>query len=769
MRLQLLQSSRTPSRDSSRTPSRTALLPAKHTSLVALFTLFVVPATAFAQEATPVIPLDRWLVSERLDPLGLGSDRPADPLTAPEGALFPDRDLEVGPTYWILVRDDGVRGLEARTALAALDARRAFIDEVPDDEGPGDEALRDEALGGEAAVGGETAVGEANRDAAIGADGDSVSSMLAHVYIKAPEDRTVRLDVGHRDCQALRVWLNGQHIEHPTATVQLRLAGGWNTLLVHMRESAECAPGFEAALLPGIDIDEDSGASGTLRGIRVQASRPPGVRRQYPDGWVSVGALEVPQDLDWQAGAEDLTGAVRYQYAAWGRSDTPIAGGDDAARPTEPPTYDVTGEWDLDIYGPMGLERTVAEFRMAADGTLNGRITEAERQQEFEAAQRLGFRGEIEDGWVSGDRISFGLRISTTRGQSVEVRLEGLIEENFIRGTLVFQPSGRRTAPVGDFESRFEANRRGEGGDQQPGEEETEGEERPEPGERPQLPRPARGERPDGRAGGLPGTGGQPSDEQLRARIRRQLLPPPEPTAPAPDSAAFELRLDGPRIIQMATDLRPASVRSDASRLTFERLRELALSRDGAEMRVRWADADRELRRSVPPEGVLRALHGAITLTGWTEVSEGQYTGTWRVPDALSGFTLRVVSPEDALASDRPGGVALRVSGRALTPDRADLCSPCRSGERLEILLTGTAPGAFSGRTVVSDAGDAGDAGGSGGDLQVRIVEPGYPDAAPQAASGEAPPGPAEWLRALRGDNRRYRELAARYAGGTGD
>ncbi len=654
-------------------------------ALVGLLATSVYPWAAAAQDTSSTLPLDRWLVSERLELPLSDPGSPPDPLQGPEGVAFPERDLDVGPAYWTLVREDGARGLRARSVLAVLDAVRG--------EG--------------AETGGE-------------------SSILAHVYLRAPEDRTVLLDAAPRDCQAARAWINGQPIELPGSPIQLRLAGGWNTLLVRLRESTDCSPDLPAAILPGIDLDKDSDAAGTLAGMKVQASRPPGVRRQHPEGWVSVGAVEAVAGLVWQAGAEDLTGTVRYDYVAWGRPRTPGGGeGDREIDEVEPPAFDVTGEWDLNLFGPMGVQRSTVEFEMSEDGALEGQVLGGDRDG--------GFRGRIEDGWVRGDRISFVLLFSAPRGRSMEVRLEGLVERDVISGSIDF--GGVGGGRIGDFESRFEATRRPGGENPDPGQEdpvEGEGAERRDPEARPQLP----GRRQGGRPGGLPGTGGQLSDDDLRARVRSRLFPPPEPTAPAPDTAAFELRLGGPRVHQVARDLVPAVPASQESSLPFKRLRELALSRNGAEIRLRWVRQERELRRAVAPERVLLALHAATTLTGWSDEGGGRYSGTWRIPEALSGFTLRLVSPAD--------GPTFSVNGQTLTRAQANLCSPCREGERLDVVMTGAtqAPGV-----------------GSGGP-QVRIVEPGYPDAGAEAAPA------TEWLEALRGDNRRYRELAALHAGG---
>jgi len=138
------------------------------------------------------------------------------------------------------------------------------------------------------------------------------------------------------------------------------------------------------------------------------------------------------------------------------------------------------------------------------------------------------------------------------------------------------------------------------------------------------------------------------------------------------------------------------------------------------------------MRRPVPAEPLLRALHGAIALTGWADQGDGTFAGTWRVPDALAGFTLRLLSPLPDHAT---------VNGSPPAQGQPDLCSPCRDGERFELALNGNPA--------------------STGGIRVQIVEPGYPSAALESGS----PPAAEWLRALKGNNEDYRELAARFSG----
>jgi hypothetical protein len=670
------------------------------------------PGFSQAPGSEPEIPIDRWLVSDRLEVSSGVQESSADPLLTRDGVAFPDRDLVVGPSYWTLVREDGVRGLDARTVLAVL---------------------------GEA--------GEASDEASI----------LTHVYLKAPEDRAVLLDLGADECQSARAWLNGQPIQILETPAYARLAGGWNTLVVRLREAERCPPALSAALLPSSDLDPETETAPGLAGIRVQASRPPGVRRHHPEGWVGLGPVYPGPSLFWQAGAEDLVGTIVYEYVAWGRS-TGSADASEADRgEAEPPAFDVSGRWDLRLIGPTGIQETTADFEMEEDGTLRGEIVGSDREG--------GVRGTIEDGWVSGDRISFRTRFSMPRARSMDVRLEGTVEEDFISGTIDFLGGGRPTPPgerqgvpptdarISDFESRFEATRSIREDPEAPGApegEEGEGEEG-EGDVDPLRPRPDRSRIPDrSRRGGSFGAvsdiaSGQVSDEELRRRMRSQLLPPSEPTTPAPSTAAFGLRVAGERLQSTAGGLTPGVVHEGSNELPFKKLRDATLSNDGVRMRVRWTDEELELRRTLAAEHLLNALHAEITLTGGADQGDGTFAGSWRVPDALAGFTLRLVSP---LPDD------VSVNGTALSGAQPRLCGPCRRGERLEILLRGD--------PEAEAAGAAGAAGSAAG-FRVQIVEPGYPDAPLDSGS----PAATEWLRALRGDNKDYHELADRFSGGS--
>ncbi len=658
--------------------------PALATGLL-LLAAGVLPARLSAQTAIGAVPIDRWLVSERLPP-GFGeaaggapgtrqrvAQRP-DPLEAAAGApVFPDRDLVIGPSYWKLVRRDGERRVDLSSFVEA---------------------------------------GE--------------GSVLVHAYVKSPEDRTVRVAISGPRCPVLGVWLNGQSLTASGDSTIVRLAGGWNTLLVSLAGSNGCAPVLDAALLPSRDVGRDGPATTSLQGIRVQASKPPGVRRSYPESWLSVGAVTPGSGLSWRSGGRDLLGYLTYTYTAWGRPAAAVdpSGGEEGdERPAEPPAVDVNGAWALSLFSPTGVERSSADFAMAEDGTLTGEVRRTDGD--------VGLYGSLQDGWVSGNRIAFTIRFSPPRGRSIEARLEGVIEGDGMRGTIGFGGGDRAPrARIGDFEPSWEAHRVREG--DEPGE----ARDPDAPGEAADPIGPADrppGERSQGRPGAL-GAGADPSDA-LRARMRSRLLPPREPTVPAPDTAMLDVRAGGERIRETVRDLESAVPATSAHPFPFRTLREAALSSRDVELRARWGDRERELRRALSPARLLELLHRPIELDGWTDAEVGTRVGLWIVPETLAGFDLRVVSPASG---------TWRVNGEAVAgSDDVLLCSPCRRGAQLEISVTGGSWDALP---------------------RVEIVGPGYPD----AAGGPGAPAAARWLEELKGDNRGYRELLRRHAGGDG-
>jgi hypothetical protein len=142
--------------------------------------------------------------------------------------------------------------------------------------------------------------------------------VFAHSYIRFPEDRTVLLAWGGRDCTRARAWLNGRPLARsgPDAGAdRVRMGRGWNTFLVEALEG-DCPFGVRAELL------RDGADGAGLGGVEVQASRPPGDTRTGPSPWVLLDPKRaVPAGLAWRG--DRLLGDTRLVLVAW--SPTPVA------------------------------------------------------------------------------------------------------------------------------------------------------------------------------------------------------------------------------------------------------------------------------------------------------------------------------------------------------------------------------------------------------------------------------------------------------------
>ena len=229
------------------------------------------------------------------------------------------------------------------------------------------------------------------------------------------------------------------------------------------------------------------------------------------------------------------------------------------------------------------------------------------------------------------------------------------------------------------------------------------------------------------RSAGPPGEAGEGDDETgptdpegMRARMVAQLLGRPEPRTPAPRQGSAELRLADESFVAASNDLRPGVPVSFEGVLPFRKLREAALRDDGIKADFRWDGGDGEGEGRLPAAHVLRALHGALDLA-LEAGTDGVWRGRLRVPEALAGFTLR------------GGQGSWTVDGSA--PEDGLLCDPCERGQRLEVEFRGT--------------------GGTDAEPpRARITGPGFPDLSETGA-----PAAIELLRALEGDNGRYRAL----------
>ncbi len=248
-------------------------------------------ASAGAQEAAAdngqpsepgSIAIDRWLVSHSYsteehartvaDYLGVFEDV----------EFFPDRGRRVGTTIWTLERHD---------SIATFDLDELFDERIE---------------------GGLT---------------------FAHAYIWVPGgDRTLRLAL-MSGCHPLRIVFNAHGLpgRDPDAspaspssafdgdpqgcpaagvtdTVDARFAAGWNSLLVGV-DSGDGPYTFGVEILPG---REDA-----LNGLRVQASRPPGVRQAIAEPWITIPRFGIQPQLVWHQ--DELAGVLEYVVVPWGR------------------------------------------------------------------------------------------------------------------------------------------------------------------------------------------------------------------------------------------------------------------------------------------------------------------------------------------------------------------------------------------------------------------------------------------------------------------
>jgi len=186
-----------------------------------------------------------------------------------DSVLFPERGTRVGATVWTLVRQDGNPIFD--------------LDTLVDRSGP--------------------------------------TATFAHVYIRPPTDRTVTLVFTGLGCTVLSAQLNEWPVALPTKaaaaeecgvdksilTARVRLAGGWNALQVKA-EGDDAPYGFAVSLAPGPDGEP-------VADLRIQASRPPGIRPISPQPWIDIVEIGIPH-LVWRG--EDLSGDLAIGFFLWG-------------------------------------------------------------------------------------------------------------------------------------------------------------------------------------------------------------------------------------------------------------------------------------------------------------------------------------------------------------------------------------------------------------------------------------------------------------------
>ncbi len=245
-------------------------------------------------DAAPELRIDRWLVS---DPIALDSidDSGEAKLLSGSGefGVLPRRGEDLAGVRWTLLRTDSPQPLR-------LDSLDEYIV--------------------------EPTAGEAFATAR-----DSIRppyATFAHAYVRAPEDRNVVLQWQTESCSLMDLRLNGSRVYGTVGvsghgpggwaqslSAEIRLAAGWNTLLarVQVPEPGDNAP----ADCGSIDVRIGAASEGTLEGIRVQGSRPPGQVRTGPEPWVVMSRYSFPIPT-WQSNR--VTMNVPVVLTAYGRS-----------------------------------------------------------------------------------------------------------------------------------------------------------------------------------------------------------------------------------------------------------------------------------------------------------------------------------------------------------------------------------------------------------------------------------------------------------------
>lgn len=270
---------------------------------LAVWTTLALLASADAgrAQARERIAVDRWLVSSPFPAAGEEDPLAIDYLAGPgEAGVLPDRGRTVAGADWTLVREDS----------AWVFSLPAGLDMEP---GPEEAAGTGEDDPSDAVGGGEESKPEAPAGTTVVA--------YAHAYIRAPEDRTVRLVWGGSACTRVSAWLNGRRVDdlggaagssappgldEARATVA-RLGYGYNTLLLKAARG-DCPFGLAAGL--------EAAEPGALEGVRVRASRPYGDTRTGPDPWIAASPDAGPEALlAWQG--EELFGAAAIGLAAF--------------------------------------------------------------------------------------------------------------------------------------------------------------------------------------------------------------------------------------------------------------------------------------------------------------------------------------------------------------------------------------------------------------------------------------------------------------------
>ncbi|UCC84430.1 MAG: alpha-mannosidase [Gemmatimonadota bacterium] len=191
----------------------------------------------------------------------------------------------------------------------------------PIPSGRGEERVLADQLGGDASsmptLGDEGWVeaetdpfGRLNLNEVFAGQATEWSAAYGHVYVFAPEDRTLLLVADSDDDLVIhvngqRVWVNevARGLGTGSDSVTVRLAEGWNSLLLKPLNRGG-GFGLLARLSPGA-------------GIELSTVKPPGlVAHNHPKATVTVGPIFLREGLSWRGG--ELAAGVRLPIAAWG-------------------------------------------------------------------------------------------------------------------------------------------------------------------------------------------------------------------------------------------------------------------------------------------------------------------------------------------------------------------------------------------------------------------------------------------------------------------
>lgn len=299
--------------------------------------LLVIPGPLVGQDR----PIDRWLLSRPFSAASVGDEGPLptvaelNPLFQP-GAIVPPAPTQLEED---LAKADSIAGRpsnpELDEALGRRPPRRA-----PQGGGPlpglrpGWMVRRDSVLFPERGTRvGATVWRLARQDGNPVFDLDTLvnrsgaTATFAHAYLRPAADQTVTLLFSGLGCTEVSAKVNEQPLpleadsgatdcasESTTASATVRLAAGWNALLVRVEGDSE-PYGFAVVVSPG-----PGGES--VDKLRIQASRPPGVQPIRPQASIDVMAIRVP-GLEWRG--DDLSAEVVVDFRLWGGSPPPDA------------------------------------------------------------------------------------------------------------------------------------------------------------------------------------------------------------------------------------------------------------------------------------------------------------------------------------------------------------------------------------------------------------------------------------------------------------